>query len=302
MAVLFPALHPGHCHAGWAAIVSASCTVSGRSPPGAQAGQHRVQQRPRIVFPQALDHELRHACRMGRAAGAPQRPGQSILLPGGAPRTPAPARRRDRAIAGHRPRRSATAPRLLRTAAQHGQTDEEPVRGGPGAEAERGLQRLTLRTRQPAQAIRQRLAQLLQTGERHPTSDWTPGHGRPGSPARAGQGSPVAPACPSRLADQHQLLALARPESIDSRFTAPHRVPGGGRRHHLTGAGLTNQLTSKGRLAIWRMRVRPARRQPFITRHLLQARSRAAPTTRSLRTTGRNSPMPRARTASARLT
>jgi hypothetical protein len=60
------------------------------------------------------------------------RPGPPILLPGGAPRTRALARRRDRASTGHRPGRSAAPPRLRRTAGP-----ARPSRPGTGPERTR---------------------------------------------------------------------------------------------------------------------------------------------------------------------
>ena len=50
--------------------------------------------------------------------------------------------------------------------AQHGQSDQEPIRRRPGAHAERGPQGHLLRPRQAIQAIQQRSAQLVQCGER----------------------------------------------------------------------------------------------------------------------------------------
>ena len=49
--------------------------------------------------------------------------------------------------------------------AQHGQPDQETVRGLPGAAAERDVQRLALRFRQFIEVVHQRRAQLLQPGE-----------------------------------------------------------------------------------------------------------------------------------------
>ena len=46
--------------------------------------------------------------------------------------------------------------------AQHGQADEEPVRGGARAEPEHDLHGLTLWSRQPLEPIEQRCAQLMQ--------------------------------------------------------------------------------------------------------------------------------------------
>ena len=66
-------------------------------------------------------------------AGLPHREHQSTgSATGGGPQTPAPARRPDRATARHRRGRQAAAPRPPRTAAEDGQTDQEPVRRLPG--------------------------------------------------------------------------------------------------------------------------------------------------------------------------
>jgi hypothetical protein len=112
--------------------------------------------------------------------------------------------------------RSAAAPRLRRTAgsARPGRPGTGP--GGPGAEAERGLQRLTVRIGQPVQVIQQRLAQLLQSGERqlHLGLD---AYGTDDPAARRAHANVVQQRrlAHPRLADQHQRLALARPDSID---------------------------------------------------------------------------------------
>ena len=56
--------------------------------------------------------------------------------------------------------------RLCREQTQHRQSDEKPVRRGPVAQPEHGLQGATLRSRQLLDAIEQRCAQLMQAGER----------------------------------------------------------------------------------------------------------------------------------------
>jgi hypothetical protein len=52
----------------------------------------------------------------------------------------------------------------LREQAQHGQPDEEPIRGDAGAQPEHDLQCLTLRSRKPREPSEHRCAQLMQTG------------------------------------------------------------------------------------------------------------------------------------------
>jgi len=96
----------------------------------------------------------------------------------------------------------------------------------------------------------------------------------------------------ARAAGQHQRPALARPDSIDQPVysSAARSRPQEG--VTISPARPAPPADWQRRLATWRVRARPARRQPFHheARHLLQARSRAAPTRRPLRTTGRKPP------------
>jgi len=128
--------------------------------------QHRVKQRPRIVGRQALHPELRQAGQF--VAGCPRRQHQ--------------AHRIGREAAGDKPqglRRSPVKPMLvidhadqwpfrgyLRKQAQHGQSDQEPVRCRTGTDAQRDPDRVTLRHRYRLQVIQHRRAQLMQPGER----------------------------------------------------------------------------------------------------------------------------------------
>jgi len=188
--------------------------------------------------------------------------------------------------------------------AQHGQADQEPVRGGPGAQAERCLQRRTLRTRQPVQVIQKRLAQLLQPGERqlhlglhargtdHPAARGVPGH-------VVQQRRLAHP----RLARQNQRPALARPDRTDqpvkeTEFAAPapqlhNAAPARRRCHHLTGTSPpTRRLaTATGH---WQMRAPPDRSQPVHhdALHLLQARPGYADKTATTHNREEPNPMP----------
>ena len=215
-------------------------------------GQRRIQQRPRIVLTQALDHELRHPRHMARRVARREDQAHRFCLQA--------ARREPQRLRGGviepllviDQADQRLLPGCLGQQAQHGQADQEPVRGGPGAEPERGLQRLTLRTRQPVQVSQQRLAQLLQPGKcqlhlgldargtDHPAARRVP----------RGVVQQRALAHP-RLAGQHQRLALARPDRADQPVeeaelagSAPQlrsAFPAGGRCHHLTGVSFSSR-------------------------------------------------------------
>ena len=129
-------------------------------------GQRRVQQRPRIIFPQPSDHQFRQSRQVtGRDTG-PEHHADRLR--------PQPARNERQDL-----RRGTVEPLLviddahkrpvpghLGQQAQGGQTDQEPVRCRARAEAECGPQRVTLRRRQTLQAVQHRRAQLVQDGER----------------------------------------------------------------------------------------------------------------------------------------
>lgn len=51
---------------------------------------------------------------------------------------------------------------------QHGEADQEPIRGVPNSETERNSQSITLWNRQTVESVEERRAQLLQTGKRPP--------------------------------------------------------------------------------------------------------------------------------------
>ena len=129
-------------------------------------GQRRVQQRPRIIFPQPPDHQLGQPRQVtGRDTG-PEHQADRLR--------PQPARDEREDL-----RRGAVEPLLviddahqrpvpghLGQQAQGGQADQEPVRRQAGAEAERGPQRVALRRRQTVQVVQHRRAQLVQRRER----------------------------------------------------------------------------------------------------------------------------------------
>ena len=218
-------------------------------------GQHRIQQRPRIAGPQALDHELRQPRHVARRVARREDQAHRFCVQA--------ARREPQRLRGGviepvlviDQADQRLLPGCTGQQAQHGQADQEPVRGGPGAEAEHGLQRLTLRTRQPVQVIQKRLAQLLQPGERqlhlgldacgtdHPAARRVPGN--------VVQQRALAH---SRFAGQHQRLALARPDRADQPAEEAELVesapqlrsafPAGERCHHLTGVSLF--ITTQG--------------------------------------------------------
>ena len=129
-------------------------------------GQRRVQQRPRIVLPQPLDHKFRQSRQVtGRDTGPEHQADRLRPQPAGDEREDL--------------RRGAVEPLLviddahqrpfpgqLGQQAQDGQADQKPVRRRPGTEAERGPQRVALRRRETLQAVQHRRAQLVQHRER----------------------------------------------------------------------------------------------------------------------------------------
>jgi hypothetical protein len=107
-------------------------------------------------------------------------------------------------------------PGHLRQQAEHGQPDHEPIRRRPGGQAERGPQRVALRTWQLPGAVQQRRAQLMQAREgqlhlrlhtrrsRHPAPSRAPGH--------VVQQHGLAHA---RVAAHHQGPALTAPDRLE---------------------------------------------------------------------------------------
>ena len=168
-----------------------------------------------------------------------RQPGQ-LRRPGPGPRTPArpgrPASRR-----ATNPRACADAlvqpllvidqadqrplPGHLRQQAQHRQPDQEPVRRRPGAQAERGPQRIPLRHRQALQRG-PASARTADAARRRPAPSPTarPPPAPPGSLAQpAGPGSPAARSCPrpGRRRTTRARLSPAWTAST-SRSSTPH--------------------------------------------------------------------------------
>jgi hypothetical protein len=210
-----------------------------------RAGEHRIQQRPRVALPQARHRHLRQ-------------PGQFLARIAS---TEDQAHRLGRQPAGHESEdlrghaiqpllvidhaHQRAVPRYLRQQAQHGQTGEELVRRCARADAERGPQRITLRRREPVEVSQHRRAQLVQPGERefhlrlhadgahHPAPRRVPGQVvEQRCLAHAGltaHHQHLARACPYRL-DQpvkHAAFAAAPPQRRGASF--PRQVGG-----HLT--------------------------------------------------------------------
>jgi hypothetical protein len=105
-----------------------------------------------------------------RLAGQALQLGSEVLV--GLGRGPSPVQplrivdqAHQRAVLGH-----------LRQQAEHGQADQETIRRRPRLKTERRPERITLRTRQPPEAIQHRPHHLVQAGERqlhlrlHPTA------------------------------------------------------------------------------------------------------------------------------------
>ena len=119
-------------------------------------GERRVQQRPRVVLAQALDHELRQSRQL--VARLARREDQADRFRLQAARDEREDLRRgaiepllvihqadQRLLLGH-----------LGEQAQDGQADEEAIRRRPGADAERRPQRIALRSREALEPIQHR--------------------------------------------------------------------------------------------------------------------------------------------------
>ncbi len=179
-------------------------------------GQRRIQQRPRITLRQTLDLELRQPSQL--TVRNPGRKHQAYRF------GPQPTRHerqclRRRAVkplrvidqAHHRPLR-----RRLSQQAEGGQPDQEPVRRRARAHAERGPQRLQLRTRQHAQPVQQRRAQLMQPGERQLHLRLHARHPQHPAPGRLpGQVLQQRRLAHPRLAVHHQHPALTGTHRLD---------------------------------------------------------------------------------------
>jgi hypothetical protein len=106
--------------------------------------------------------------------------------------------------------------RHVRQQAQHGQSDDKPVRRRTHAEAERGPQRITLRNRQMLGAVQHRRQQLVQPGERQLHLRLHTHRARHPAPLCApGQVVQQCGLAHSRLAVQYQHPAFARPDRFD---------------------------------------------------------------------------------------
>ena len=128
-------------------------------------GQHRVQKRARIALAQTLDHDLRHSRQI--VARRARREHQADRFRLHAARDEREHLRR-RAIEPLLVIHQADQRLLLGHVGEQGQGregDEEPIRRRPGADAERGLQRIALRHREALEAIQHRREQLMQPGE-----------------------------------------------------------------------------------------------------------------------------------------
>jgi hypothetical protein len=100
--------------------------------------------------------------------------------------------------------------------AQHGQPDQETIRRRPGAEAERGPQRLALRAREPIQAVQHRCQQLVQprVGELHLRLD-TRGARHPAARGVLDQVVQQRRLAHPRLTADHQRPALTSANGVD---------------------------------------------------------------------------------------
>jgi hypothetical protein len=172
-------------------------------------GQRRVQQRPRIVFPQPPDHQFRQSRQVTGGDTGPEHHADRL--------GPQPARDERQDL-----RRGAVEPLLviddayqrpflghLGQQAQGGQADQEPVRCRARTEAERGPQRVTLRRRQTLQAVQHRRAQMVQHGERQ-------FHLRLDAPARATR---QPEACPARYSKSAVLPTPGSPCTTRARLS-----------------------------------------------------------------------------------
>ena len=220
--------------------------------------EHRIQQRPGIVIPQARQHQLRQprslvarrARREDQAHRLRRQPArhEPEYLRGGAVEPLLVVHQADqRSFPGH-----------VGQQAQHGQADQEPVRRRAGPYAERDPQRITLRNRQPFGIIQHRRAHLLQPGERqlHLRLDAGGTH-HPAVRRLPGDVVQQRRLAHARLADHHQRPALTRPDGIDqpvqhAAFAAPARQPcraswDGGVCRHLTDTKRRRAVTCSGR-------------------------------------------------------
>ena len=179
-------------------------------------GECRVQQGSRITVPQALHDQLRQPAQLlaGLADGEDQAHRFRLQPTGherenlrGSPVEPLLVihQAHQRPLPGH-----------VGQQAEHGQADQEPVRRGAGADAERRAERLTLRARQPLQVPEHRRAQLVhrREGELHLGLDT----GRPHHPASqrvSGQVIQQRRLARPRLTAQHQRPALTHANRLD---------------------------------------------------------------------------------------
>jgi hypothetical protein len=199
-----------------------------------QPGQHRLQQLPRIVLGQALHHQLWQPGHV--LARDPRREHQAHRVRSQPPRREPQRLRRSAVqpllVIHHAYQR--TFPGCLGQQADHGQAHQEPVRRQAGAEAERGPQRLALRTRERLGMIQHRRAQLMQPRERQLHFGLHAGGPRdqaPGGPRSQviKQRSLAHP----RLTAHHQRPALTSPHPSHEpvkyvTFAEPARQPGCG--------------------------------------------------------------------------
>jgi hypothetical protein len=181
-----------------------------------EPGQRRVQQRPRVVPPQAGHHQLRQPGQF--LARHPGREDDSDRLgrepPGHEPedlrRGPVqPLRVIDQA--DQRP-----TPGHLGQQAEHREAHQEPVGRGAVAQAERDAQRVALGWRQPFGVIKHRPAQLMQPGEGQLHLGLHAGRAGDAAPGRLA--ARVVEQCRlphARLTAQHEDPALARPRRVD---------------------------------------------------------------------------------------
>ena len=166
---------------------------------------HRAQQPPRILLPQAPDLQVRQPPKLlagvARGEQQPHRIGQQ------------PPRHEPQHLRGHpvQPLRvidqaqQRPVLRRLRQQGQHRQPDQEPVWRTAAAQPERDPQRVPLRSRQPLQATQQRRAQLMNAGERQLHLRFHPhGPGHPHVRRRPGRVLQQRRLAHPRLAPHHQ--------------------------------------------------------------------------------------------------
>ena len=174
----------------------------------------------------------------------------STYPPAGRHERPGPAPRHRRPL-HRRPSREAASPGPCPRARLARQSDEKPVRGVAGTEAEGGRKRILLGSRQPLQRIQRRRAQLVQpgVGELHLRLD-AGSTGNPGTRGCLGRVPQKRGLANARLAahDQHAALARAR------------RPRAGGRSRALgTAARSTDQPRASFEPATTRPRINRAR-------------------------------------------